>query len=220
MILRGRHEAIRVHHRSGRTRAARGRAGATGEARPHHAACRGHVARTAHHRRCSTARRPPTRPLWCRRPTSDVVAMASDHTGVALRRRSDHLPARPRADRARPRHRLHGAGRLSGRRRSRWRDQSHVAKPTPASSSTAPASGRRSRPTRSTASGRSMALTETIARYSREHNGANVLTLGATLLSVDEAKAIVTTWISTADARAALHPAADEDPRPRTTELT
>lgn len=43
-----------------------------------------------------------------------------------------------------------------------------------------------------------MATTETIARYSREHNGANVLALGATLLGVDEAKAIVTTWISTA----------------------
>ncbi len=43
-----------------------------------------------------------------------------------------------------------------------------------------------------------MATTETIARYSREHNGANVLALGATLLSVDEAKTIVTTWISTA----------------------
>jgi ribose 5-phosphate isomerase B len=43
-----------------------------------------------------------------------------------------------------------------------------------------------------------MANTETIARYSREHNGANVLALGSTLLTVDEAKAIVTTWISTA----------------------
>jgi ribose 5-phosphate isomerase B len=42
-----------------------------------------------------------------------------------------------------------------------------------------------------------MATTETIARYSREHNGANVLTLGATLVSVDEAKAIVTTWLTT-----------------------
>jgi len=42
-----------------------------------------------------------------------------------------------------------------------------------------------------------MAPTETIARYSREHNGANVLTLGATLLSPDEAKAIVTTWLTT-----------------------
>jgi ribose 5-phosphate isomerase B len=42
-----------------------------------------------------------------------------------------------------------------------------------------------------------MALNETIARYSREHNGANVLTLGATLLSVDEARAIVSTWVMT-----------------------
>jgi ribose 5-phosphate isomerase B len=42
-----------------------------------------------------------------------------------------------------------------------------------------------------------MATTETIARYSREHNGANVLTLGATLVSADEAKAIVTTFLST-----------------------
>ena len=42
-----------------------------------------------------------------------------------------------------------------------------------------------------------MAMTETIARYSREHNGANVLTLGATLLSADEARLIVATWLST-----------------------
>jgi ribose 5-phosphate isomerase B len=42
-----------------------------------------------------------------------------------------------------------------------------------------------------------MAMNETIARYSREHNGANVLTLGATLVSVDEAKAILTAWLTT-----------------------
>ena len=42
-----------------------------------------------------------------------------------------------------------------------------------------------------------MATTETIARYAREHNGCNVLTLGATLVSPDQAKAIVTTWLST-----------------------
>jgi ribose 5-phosphate isomerase B len=40
-----------------------------------------------------------------------------------------------------------------------------------------------------------MATTETIARYSREHNGANVLTLGATLLTVDEARRIVAAWL-------------------------
>jgi ribose 5-phosphate isomerase B len=42
-----------------------------------------------------------------------------------------------------------------------------------------------------------MATTETIARYSREHNGANVLTLGATLLKPAEARAIVAVWIET-----------------------
>jgi ribose 5-phosphate isomerase B len=42
-----------------------------------------------------------------------------------------------------------------------------------------------------------MATSETIARYSREHNGANVLTLGATLVSVEEARAIVSAWLTT-----------------------
>ncbi len=43
-----------------------------------------------------------------------------------------------------------------------------------------------------------MCTSETIARYSREHNGANVMTLGATLVSEDEARAIVSTWLGTA----------------------
>src|SRR5262245_32329261 len=42
-----------------------------------------------------------------------------------------------------------------------------------------------------------MATTETIARYSREHNGANVLTLGSSLVTLEEARAIVGTWLST-----------------------
>jgi ribose 5-phosphate isomerase B len=42
-----------------------------------------------------------------------------------------------------------------------------------------------------------MAPNETIARYAREHNGANVLTLGATLISDDQARTIVTTWLTT-----------------------
>ena len=42
-----------------------------------------------------------------------------------------------------------------------------------------------------------MATTETIARYSREHNGANVLSLGATLVSEDEARAILVTFLTT-----------------------
>jgi ribose 5-phosphate isomerase B len=42
-----------------------------------------------------------------------------------------------------------------------------------------------------------MCTTPTLARYAREHNGANVLTLGATILSTDEAAAIVDTWLAT-----------------------
>lgn len=42
-----------------------------------------------------------------------------------------------------------------------------------------------------------MATTPTLARYSREHNGANVLTLGASLLSEADALDIVTTWLTT-----------------------
>lgn len=42
-----------------------------------------------------------------------------------------------------------------------------------------------------------MATTETIARYSREHNGANVLTLGASLVTAEEARAIAVTFVTT-----------------------
>jgi ribose 5-phosphate isomerase B len=43
-----------------------------------------------------------------------------------------------------------------------------------------------------------MCTTPTLARYAREHDGANVLTLGAMLLTTDEATAIVETWRRTA----------------------
>jgi ribose 5-phosphate isomerase B len=42
-----------------------------------------------------------------------------------------------------------------------------------------------------------MCTDKTLARYSREHNGANVLALGASLVAPDEAKAIVDTWLAT-----------------------
>ena len=41
-----------------------------------------------------------------------------------------------------------------------------------------------------------MANSETIARYGREHYGANVLTLGAMLVTAEAAGAIVTAWLS------------------------
>ena len=42
-----------------------------------------------------------------------------------------------------------------------------------------------------------MCSTPTLARYARQHNGANVLALGATLLEQAQAKEIVDTWLST-----------------------
>ena len=42
-----------------------------------------------------------------------------------------------------------------------------------------------------------MCSTPTLARYAREHNGANVLALGATLVSRPQAKEIVDMWLST-----------------------
>ena len=40
-------------------------------------------------------------------------------------------------------------------------------------------------------------LTPTLARYARQHNGANVLALGATLLTPDEAWVIIETFLAT-----------------------
>jgi len=42
-----------------------------------------------------------------------------------------------------------------------------------------------------------MCTTPTLARYAREHNGANVLALGATLIDAAAAAEIVDTWLST-----------------------
>jgi ribose 5-phosphate isomerase B len=42
-----------------------------------------------------------------------------------------------------------------------------------------------------------MCTTPTLARYARQHNGANVLTLGATLIDAAEANEIVDVWLST-----------------------
>jgi ribose 5-phosphate isomerase B len=42
-----------------------------------------------------------------------------------------------------------------------------------------------------------MCTDRTLARYAREHNGANVLALGATLVTADQAIAILDTWRAT-----------------------
>jgi ribose 5-phosphate isomerase B len=43
-----------------------------------------------------------------------------------------------------------------------------------------------------------MITDETIARYAREHNGTNVMTLGSTLLQVEVAVRLVDVWLGTA----------------------
>ena len=42
-----------------------------------------------------------------------------------------------------------------------------------------------------------MCVSVTLARYARQHNGANVLALGSTLVTVDEACAMVDTFVDT-----------------------
>jgi len=42
-----------------------------------------------------------------------------------------------------------------------------------------------------------MCLNETLARYARQHNGANVLALGSTLVTAEEALPIVDTFLAT-----------------------
>ena len=42
-----------------------------------------------------------------------------------------------------------------------------------------------------------MCLNQTLARYARQHNGANVLALGSTLVTAEEALTIVDTFIDT-----------------------
>jgi ribose 5-phosphate isomerase B len=42
-----------------------------------------------------------------------------------------------------------------------------------------------------------MCLNVTLARYARQHNGANVLALGSSLVTQDEALAIVDTFVDT-----------------------
>jgi ribose 5-phosphate isomerase B len=42
-----------------------------------------------------------------------------------------------------------------------------------------------------------MCLNETLARYARQHNGANVLALGSTLVTAEETLPIVDTFLAT-----------------------
>jgi ribose 5-phosphate isomerase B len=43
-----------------------------------------------------------------------------------------------------------------------------------------------------------MCLNETLARYARQHNGANVLSLGSTLIQTKDALDVINVWLNTA----------------------
>ena len=42
-----------------------------------------------------------------------------------------------------------------------------------------------------------MCINQTLARYARQHNGANVLALGSTLVTIDDATTIVDAFLDT-----------------------
>ena len=131
-------------------------------------------------------------------PPADVrrVAVGSDHTGVALRRAVvQHLRAQGRAVDE------------SGAQGSEPVDYPDVAAAVGLAVSRGEAdggividgAGLGSCMAANKVAGvrAAMCTTPTLARYAREHNGANVLTLGTTLLSTDAALAIVDTWLAT-----------------------
>ena len=134
-------------------------------------------------------------------PVADVrrVAIGSDHSGVALKKALvQHLRGRGLAvtdvgtDGTEPVDYPDIAAAVGA---ARWR----ARKPTPASSSTAPGLARPSRPTRSAAFAPRCAWTKRSARYSREHNGANVLDArrDARAIGLTPRMRIVDIWLGT-----------------------
>ena len=135
-------------------------------------------------------------------PAADVrrLAIATDHSGVALKRT---LVAWAEASPAawpwtRPRRRGRDAGRLSGW----WPPASRVRAVATREADAGiviDGAGLGSAIAANKVAGvrAAMCVNETLARYAREHNGANVLTLGATLVSPDDAVRIATRFIET-----------------------
>jgi ribose 5-phosphate isomerase B len=131
-------------------------------------------------------------------PTADVrrIAIGSDHTGVALKRQlATHLRGR-------------GLSVLDlGTDRSEPVDYPDIAADVASAVARGEAdaaiiidgAGIGSAIAANKVDGirAAMCTDQTIARYSREHNGANALTLGSTLLTFEEARAIVDVWLAT-----------------------
>ena len=133
-------------------------------------------------------------------PSSDIrrVALGSDHTGVAMKRALlQHLRGRGLAvtefgsDGTGPVDYPDVAGAVALAVQRREADAGIVIDGAGIGSAIAANKVRGIRA--------AMCPDETIARYSREHNGANVITLGSTLLAgADTAIRIVDVWLGTA----------------------
>ena len=173
-----------------------------------------HAAQRAASRSCANPAATRTRALA---PVSPIrtVAIAGDHTSLALKAALVAAPARARHRGARSRDRR-APSRWTIRTRPR-RPRVQVARGEADAAIVIDGAGLGSTIAANKVAGAraAMCLNQTLARYAREHNGANVLALGATLVSIDEARADRGYVSRHADARAALHPAAGEDPGPR-----
>jgi ribose 5-phosphate isomerase B len=130
-------------------------------------------------------------------PVADVrrVAMASDHTGIALRRAlAAHLRGRGLAvddlgtDGADPVDYPDVAAAVAAAVARGDADAGIVIDGAGIGSAIAANKVRGIRA--------AMCPDETIARYAREHNGANVITLGATLVTPEAARRIVDAWLA------------------------
>ena len=133
-------------------------------------------------------------------PKSEIrrVAIASDHTGVKMRAAIvQHL--RGQGDRGRRSGRgRDGAGGLSGHGRPRSRSRWPAARRTPGSSIDGAGIGSAIAANKVRGIRAAMITDETIARYAREHNGTNVMTLGSTLLpDTQTAIRLVDIWLGT-----------------------
>ena len=132
-------------------------------------------------------------------PTSDIrrVAIGSDHTGLSMKRALvAHLRGRGMAvadlgtDTTEPVDYPDVAGRVAT---SVARGESDAGIVIDGAGIGSAIAANKVRGIRAV-----MCLNETIARYSREHNGANVMTLGSSLLdNADAAVRIVDTWMAT-----------------------
>ena len=125
-----------------------------------------------------------------------TVAIAGDHTGVALEEEDPGASPQPRRGGSRPGHEHERAGRLPDTAAS---VAVQVARGEADAGIVIDGAGLGSTIAANKVDGirAAMCLNQTLARYARQHNGANVLALGSTLVTPEEALTIVDTFIGT-----------------------